>query len=52
MQEIESTIPFDLGYPHSMLSGARDKQISTKDPAFVVQMCGFFSGVDEPQVRT
>jgi hypothetical protein len=50
IQEIDSATAFDLGYPHSLLSGARDKQISAESPAFIVKLCGAFDGVEEVKV--
>jgi aryl-alcohol dehydrogenase-like predicted oxidoreductase len=50
IREIEGAFKFDLGYPHSTLSGARDKPASAKDPAFVVAMCCSFDGVEEAKV--
>ncbi|OCL04528.1 norsolorinic acid reductase [Glonium stellatum] len=47
IQEVESAVPFDFGYPHSLLSGNRYKQISSADPAFSVRTCGFFHGVED-----
>jgi hypothetical protein len=50
IREIEGAFKFDLGYRHSTLSGARDKPVSAKDPAFVVAMCCSFDGVEEAKV--
>lgn len=43
-------MPLDLGYPHAMLSGARNKHVSAADPGSIVHGCGAFSGVEEPRV--
>ena len=50
--EIESTSPFDFGYPHSLMSGARHKQISSGNPAFTVKMCGAFEGVSDGEGKS
>lgn len=50
IKKIESVVPFDFGYPHSLLSESRHKQISTADPTFVVPKSGFFDGVEETKV--
>ena len=50
IQEIDSATAFDLGYPHSLLSGVRGKQISAESPAFIVKMCGALDGVQEVKV--
>ncbi|KAH8802774.1 NADP-dependent oxidoreductase domain-containing protein [Xylogone sp. PMI_703] len=49
MQEIESAVPFDLGYPHSLLSGNPSKQISAEHPATFVSVGCAFVGVGEPK---
>jgi hypothetical protein len=51
IEKIEAAVPFDFGYPHTLLSGDRHKQISSANPAFVVRSCGFFQGVEEAKVR-
>ena len=48
--KIESVVPFDFGYPHSLLSENRYKRISTADPAFVISRSGFFDGIEETMV--
>jgi len=50
IQETESAVPFDFGYPHTLLSGNRYQPISSKNPAFSVNMCSFFDGVEEVKV--
>lgn len=50
MNEIDSASSFDLGYPYSMLSGARDKHVSAYNPAAVVRMGLAFEGVEEARV--
>lgn len=50
IQEIENAFQFDLGYPHTTLSGSRNKGVSTKDPSFMIAMCCNFDGVEELRV--
>jgi hypothetical protein len=52
IKQIEAVVPFDFGYPHSLLSESRYKQISTADPTFVVRNSGFFDGIEETKVRS
>jgi hypothetical protein len=49
-RKIESVVPFDFGYPHSMLSGDRYSSISSANPAFFVKQYGYFDGVQEVAV--
>ncbi|TAQ87962.1 hypothetical protein B7494_g3723 [Chlorociboria aeruginascens] len=49
IQTIESVVPFDFGYPHSLISGNRYKPISGLDPAKFIRLCSFFDGVEEPK---
>jgi hypothetical protein len=50
VKEIESAVPFDFGYPHSLNSGDRFTPISSANPTSIVRNCGFFEGVEEPKV--
>ncbi|KAE8450860.1 hypothetical protein EG329_005773 [Mollisiaceae sp. DMI_Dod_QoI] len=49
IREIESAVPFDFGYPHSLLSGNRYKNVSSADPSYFIRTCGYFDGVEEPK---
>jgi hypothetical protein len=48
---IESVAPFNIGYPHSLLSGSSTENISPSNPAFFVKRAGYFDGVLESKVR-
>lgn len=50
IKEIEAAVPFDFGYPHSLLSGDPYKNISSEDPNYFIRTCGYFDGVEEPKV--
>jgi hypothetical protein len=51
IQQIDNSSAFDLGYPHTTLSGEPGKQISAENPSFAVAMCCYFDGVEEVQVN-
>ncbi|KUJ13491.1 norsolorinic acid reductase [Mollisia scopiformis] len=47
--EIEGAVPFDFGYPHSLISGNPYKTISSGDPCYFIQACCYFEGVEDPK---
>ncbi|KAF4624117.1 hypothetical protein G7Y89_g14056 [Cudoniella acicularis] len=49
IEKIESTVPFDFSYPHSLLSGSSTKGISPLNPPSTITYCGHFDGVEEPK---
>jgi len=52
MQEIETAVPFSLGYPYTVLSEAAGIHVSPFHPGAAIQRCANFEGIEEPLVRT
>lgn len=50
IREIEGAVPFDFGYPHSLISGDPHKTISGSDPCYFIRACAYFEGVGDPKV--
>jgi hypothetical protein len=50
IQEIEGAVPFEFGYPHSLISGDRYKTISGGDPCYFIRACCYFEGVEDQKV--
>jgi hypothetical protein len=50
VQQIDNSSSFNLGYPHTTLSGEPGKVVSAENPAFAIAMCCYFEGVEEVKV--
>jgi hypothetical protein len=49
MKEIQSATAFNLGYPHTLLSGGANEHVSTEKPGAAISSCGSFVGVRLPE---
>ncbi|KAK9242292.1 norsolorinic acid reductase [Lipomyces tetrasporus] len=50
INEIDSAVPLEYGYPYNVLTSGKNRPVTAADPAFMVYACGTFEGVEEPKV--